>query len=191
MPGLDRSFLLQLKDDYTLYHTFIETGTYLAETIFALEPFFDKLYTCEIKPEFWQGAKSRYSGDKISFLLGDSTKTFESLLPNITDKSIFFLDGHWSAGNTGKGEKDCPLYEELDLINRLYVPEAIIIIDDCRLFGKGPTFKNEVVNWEEIEANKLLAVLKNRTSRYYYLDSNAAPNDRLIIHLNSLNKPSI
>ena len=45
MPSLNKEFLLQLKDKYLNYNTFIETGTLNGDTIFAMEPYFNKLYT--------------------------------------------------------------------------------------------------------------------------------------------------
>ncbi|MEX0597620.1 MAG: hypothetical protein WD512_14100 [Candidatus Paceibacterota bacterium] len=186
MPSLDKSFLLQLQDNYMNYKTFIETGTWTGNTTFAMEPLFDKIYTIEIKEEFHDAVKSRYNGNKIEFLLGDSSTVFEYLLPRINDKSIFFLDGHWSAGDTGKGKKDCPLFEEVTHINNLFKNEAIIIVDDYRLFGRGPNTNGEICNWEDISKDGLLNCIKNRISKVYHLDSVCAQKDRLIIHINAL-----
>lgn len=190
MPSLDNNFLLQLQDDYKNYKTFIETGTFKGSTTFAMEPLFDKIYTIEIKKEFFNAAKAKYKGCKIEFLLGDSSTILETLLSAATSKidnnAIFFLDGHWSAGNTGKGEKDCPLIEEVTHINNLFQHEAILIIDDYRLFGKGPNKKNEVCNWEDINKERLTNILKDRISKVYHLDSCSAKDDRLIIHIKAL-----
>lgn len=94
MPSLDNLFLNLLQDDYTKYNCFIETGTLNGETIFSVEPYFNKLYTIELSEKYYNNTKNKYSGSKINFILGDSSIMFESLLPNITDKCIFFLDGH-------------------------------------------------------------------------------------------------
>ena len=104
------------------------------DTIFSLEPYFNKLYTVEFSEKYYINAKTKYSGDKINFILGDSAVVFESLLYNITDKCIF-LDGHYSGGDTGQSNKDSPLNEEITHINNLFTNDAIIIIDDFKLFG--------------------------------------------------------
>ncbi len=90
MPSLCFDFLNLLHDDYKKYPCFIETGTYLGETIFALEPHFSNLYTIEISPYYHYGTKQSYSGNKINFILGDSSKVFQTLLETIPDKCIFF-----------------------------------------------------------------------------------------------------
>lgn len=186
MPSLDKTFLLSLQDDYTKYTNFIETGTYHGDTIFSMEPHFDKLYTIEYSEKYYNNTRQKYHGNKITFVLGDSGVMLERLLPNISTPSIFFLDGHWSSGDTGKSEKDCPLIEEITHINKLHKNEAIIIIDDCRLFGKSPKTGSCNEDWSEINEDVLLTILKSRIYKVYYLDSECAKNDRMIIHINQL-----
>lgn len=135
MPSINLPFLRELRDDYKTYPCFIETGTYNGETIFEIEPLFSNIYTVEYSETLHNRTKSKYTGDKIKFLLGDSSIVFETLLPTIEENCIFFLDGHWSHCDTGKSSKDCPLEEEITHINTLFKHEAIIIIDDYRLFG--------------------------------------------------------
>lgn len=115
--------------------------------------------------------------------MGASENVLIDILPNITGKSIFFLDGHWSADDTGKGKKDCPLYEELNSIMLYHKDNAIIIIDDVRMFGKGPTNSNNICNWEEINIEKIVEIVKIRLTKYYFLPSNLYEKDRLIIHI--------
>ncbi len=60
------------------------------------------------------------------------------IISTVKENVIFFLDGHWSSQETGRGDKDVPLLEELDSINVQSGGKALIIIDDYRLFGRHP-----------------------------------------------------
>ena len=184
MPSIDKDFLNKIQGDFKNYPCFIETGTSNGETTFALEPCFDKLYTIEFSEKYYNNTKNKYSGNKINFILGDSSIVFKSLLPTITDKCIFFLDGHYSSGDTGKSEKDCPLDEEITHINNLFQNDAIIIIDDFRLFGSDRS-SGGCEDWSKINKENLLNILKSRIDRVYHLDSKLCKNDRLIIHINA------
>jgi hypothetical protein len=186
MPSIDKDFLSLLQDDYKKYNSFVETGTFMGETTFAMEPLFEKIFTIEIKKEFYNAIRSKYHGNKIEFKLGDSSEVFSHILPTINTDCIFFLDGHYSSGNTGKGIKDCPLIEELLLINTLFIKNAIIIIDDCRLFGKGPSTGTLAEDWEHISESAVLNTLSSRITNKYYLDSRIAKNDRMILHIKGL-----
>jgi hypothetical protein len=191
MPALNISFFTQLQDDYTKYNTFIETGTNMGWTTFNMEPHFKKVYTIEISELYYNSTKSKYHGNKIEFLLGDSSDVFQSLLPTINDPTIFFLDGHWSNGNTGKGVKDIPLLEEIKHINTLFKHDAILIIDDFRLFGKGPQVDTNSEmwcgeDWSEINKKSLVDILSDRITNIYHLSSELTADDRLIIHIKGL-----
>lgn len=183
MPSINLDFLKKMQTNYKNYPNFIETGTFRGDTILYMEQYFLNLYTIEIKKEFYENVKNNYNGNKINFYLGDSGDVLTEILPNINDKSIIFLDGHWSSGNTGKGKKDCPLYEELNAIISNHKDEAIIIVDDVRLFGKGPNKGNETCNWEEINIDNILKIVNNRMTNYYFLPSYIYEEDRMVIHI--------
>ena len=183
MPCIDLEFLKDLQADFKNYPNFIETGTFMGSTILHMEQYFSNLYTIEIKKEFYENIKNQYRGNKINFYLGDSGDVLAEILPTIAGKSIIFLDGHWSAGNTGKGIKDCPLYEEMTSIITSHADEAIIIVDDVRLFGKGPNKGTEICNWEEINVENILQIVKDRMSNHYFLPSSLYKEDRLVIHI--------
>ena len=178
MPSLSRTFLSLLHEDYSSYKCFIETGTLNGETTFALEPHFDRLYTIEFSEKYYTRTKARYSGKKIQFIHGDSGIVFGSLLPTIHERCIFFLDGHWSSGDTGRSAKDCPLVEEITHIANLFAHEAILIVDDFRMFGT-----SLAEDWSEIHKDRLLAILGSRVKEVYHLDSESAKDDRLVIHI--------
>ncbi len=185
MPNINYCFLKELHDDYKNYECFIETGTLNGDTIFAVESYFNKLYTIEYSEKYYIATKNKYRGDKITFIHGDSSKIFEKLLPEIKSNSIFFLDGHWSSGDTGRSEKDCPLIEEITHINNLFINKGIIIIDDVRLFGLSPK-EGYNEDWSYISKDKIINILSKRIGKIYYLDSSYAKNDRMIIHINQL-----
>ena len=66
MPSITKSFLKTLQDDYTKYFCFIETGTYQGHTSFALEPYFNKIYTIEFSEKYYNNTKNNYHGNKIN-----------------------------------------------------------------------------------------------------------------------------
>lgn len=171
-----------------LYPIFVETGTYKGETILKMEKKFRELYIIEIKKQYFNNVKNKYNGNKINFYNGDSSILLSNIVDKLTDNTIFFLDGHWSAGNTGKGTKHVPLYEEINDIVSKFKYNGIIIIDDFRLFGTGPNTTNRktLCNWEDISKEKILNIVRNRLEMEYHLPSSLHNKDRFIIHLGKL-----
>jgi hypothetical protein len=181
MPSLDLSFLHKLREDFNTYSIFIETGTYHGETINNMEPYFDILYTIELSEYFYNLTKVKYNGNKITFLQGNSSIVLSELLVTINKPCMFFLDGHYSSHGTAKGNKDVPIYDELIAIKQQCTYNALIIIDDCRLFGTcGPE------DWSDINTDNILSILSDRIIEYYYIDSELSTNDRLIISIKPL-----
>jgi hypothetical protein len=185
MPSLDLAFLYSLHDDYTRYPLFIETGTLHGITIFTMEPYFKRLYTIELSEKYYNLTRSRYIGSKIQFIHGDSSIVFGSMLQHMTEKCIFFLDGHYSSGDTGRSAKDCPLDEEVTHIHDLFPHEAIIVIDDFRLFGLDSSSGKLAEDWSKISKDNLLRILESRVTKVYHRDSDCGKDDRLIIHIDS------
>ena len=95
--------------------------------------------------------------------------------------AIIFLDGgHYNGGNTGMGELEVPLYQELDQIINNFKDAAIIIIDDFRLFG----YNKE--GWDIINLKTIIEICESRLIKKYNLESSMDPEDRLILHIKSL-----
>ena len=184
MPSIDIEYVKSLVEDLSFYKNFVETGTYLGDTIFAMEKHFDRLYTIEVKPEIYESTRNKYRGDKIIFLLGDSITMLKVAIEKLEGPTIFFLDGHFSSGFTGKGQKDCPLLEELKDIFEGFGEEALIIIDDYRLFGKGPNVGGCTEDWEDVTLEAVKQIVDSRVARLFTTPSSIAEEDRLIIHLN-------
>ena len=68
MPSINKSFLELLRDSYKNYPVFIETGTLVGGTTFAMEPLFEKVYTVEVSEKYHNLTKNKYSGNKIDFI---------------------------------------------------------------------------------------------------------------------------
>jgi hypothetical protein len=184
MPSLTFDFLNELQENFRDFPIFIETGTYIGETIFSMESLFNKLYTIEINEELYTNTKSRYRGNKIHFIFGDSSDEIKNVLEECDNKVLFFLDGHYSGGNTGNFKITTlytPLEKELENINKYCKHESLIIIDDCRDLGT----KNNS-SWEYITEPVIRYILKDRLVNLYYRDCENHKNDRMIIHIKGL-----
>ena len=185
MPSITIELLDKLQDDYKKFPLFIETGTLNGDTIFAVEPYFNKLYTIEFSQQYYNNTKNKYNGDKINFMLGDGYKVISELVKKIKDPIIFFLDGHHSGGDTGLGEKECPLYEEIEVINNLFEGEGIIIIDDYRLFQDSGSSVPGEAGAMAVDKTTVLSLIQSRITEVYHLPSYLSIDDRLVIHISA------
>ena len=119
----------------------VETGTYYGDMVEAMKDVFNQLYSIELSAELYKKAKKRFKGEKhIELICGDSGLELMNLMSKIDQPTLFWLDGHYSAGVTAKGEKDTPIYEELNHILNSTDKGHVLIIDDARCFGADPNY---------------------------------------------------
>jgi hypothetical protein len=71
---------------------------------------------------------------------GDSGRELGRMMAKIDQPALFWLDGHYSASVTARGEKDTPIFEELEHILRAPDLGHVIVIDDARHFGSDPAY---------------------------------------------------
>ena len=118
----------------------VETGTYRGDTLQALRQEFDRLYSIELSPALFAEAQNRFrSARNIELIQGDSGSRLAQLVPRIEQPALFWLDGHYSAGITARGDKVTPVFDELEAI--LAAPlRHVVVIDDARLFGMDPGY---------------------------------------------------
>ncbi|MCW3073842.1 MAG: hypothetical protein JWP69_911 [Flaviaesturariibacter sp.] len=139
---LKQKKLLRIAKQYHL-SVLVETGTFLGDMVFAMEPHFKTIYSIELSKEFHAQAQKRFRNSaKVRLVFGDSAKKLKEVVAELNEPALFWLDGHYSGGTTAKGDKECPVYEELESIFSSSL-HHVIIIDDARLFiGKNdyPTF---------------------------------------------------
>lgn len=79
-------------------------------------------------------------------LKGDTREHLKSILEQ-NDNLLFWLDAHWSGGDTYGEEDECPLIEELEIIFDYPDKNHVILIDDARLFLAPPPYPHEIKNW--------------------------------------------
>lgn len=171
------SILKKIDDNLESYPNFVETGTYMGETILRFVNEFNRLFTIELSETLYNNFNLiDYDRTKLKSILGDSSIVLNKVIKEIEGKTIFFLDGHYSSGNTAKGLKDVPLNEEIKHINDLFIYDGLIIIDDLRLFG---TSLSE--DWSQVNRETLLLILGERVETYL------EENDRFIIKIKKIN----
>ena len=121
----------------------VETGTFLGDMIEAMRDNFDKIYSIELSEEYYAKAKVRFQDcPHVELIRGDSGRELGKLLTRFDQSALFCLDGHYSAGDTARGEKDNPVFEEFEHIIRSAVSTAghVVLIDDARCFGTDPGY---------------------------------------------------
>ncbi len=123
----------------------VETGTYYGDMVESQRKKFKQIFSIELSDNLWVNAAERFKKYKhIIILQGDSGKVLNQITPLLKEPAIFWLDGHYSDGITAKGDKDCPIIEELDAIFQHTNLNHIILIDDARCFngnGDYPTIE--------------------------------------------------
>jgi hypothetical protein len=115
---------------------FIETGTHVGDTLAYIAD--EKNIACtsiELSDYFFQLNKKRFLSYKnVNLIKGDSGVIINELIPTINNPTLFWLDGHYSGGITGKGALETPISLELESILNSDVEGHIILIDDARCF---------------------------------------------------------
>jgi hypothetical protein len=136
LPDLmKRSILSKIAKDHAA-EVFVETGTFRGDTPWCFRNDFRKIFSIEVQPQLAELAAKRFEGySHVEIVEGDSAKKLEEIIPRIDGPVLFWLDGHYSAGITGRGEKDCPIWGELAAINHKLDHPFVIVIDDARAFG--------------------------------------------------------
>lgn len=151
--------------------TFIETGTYLGVTTNYVQKFFSKVYTIELSKLLADEAAEYFISKKhVRVLQGDSGLMLEDVVTKNTEKKLFWLDAHYSAGITASSAKfgDTPISKEIEVILDHWTKESVILVDDASLFvGKD--------NYPTIEEVQLFVASKNLSLKVFV--------DKGIIHI--------
>jgi hypothetical protein len=161
--GPPKELIYSLRKAYNI-ENFIETGTYYGNTAYWASQIFEHVVTIEYSESIYKEVTEKYRHvENIEFLYGDTRHRLEELLPRLKTPSIFWLDAHWSGGSTYGETDQCPIIEEIEIINRLE-HDNFILIDDARLFMSPPPAPNSIEQWPDII--KVLSMLHSKGDRY-------------------------
>jgi hypothetical protein len=188
-----RALFKQLQERFGIA-TFVETGTYLGDTAVWASDVFHSVITIERSPTLFEHAKRRYADrTNMTFLCGDAREQFARVVPQLTSPALFWLDAHWSGGETAGAEDECPLVAELEAINASGLSH-FIFIDDAKLFLAPPPPPHQVEQWPSID--EVASLLQTPQQRRYVAVSDdiimAVPEEAkalLVEYLRSYRKP--
>lgn len=126
--------------------TLVETGTFEGRMVEAVARDFSRIFTIELDPRLSAAAAERFRDrPHITVLEGDSGQLLPLVLTRLEEPAVFWLDAHYSGGQTARGDSDTPIMHELAAIagHRLY-REHILLLDDAREFSGGhyPTLES-------------------------------------------------
>lgn len=144
--------------------TFVETGTYEGETAHWASQYFKNVYTIEKSISLRENAKNRFKNvNNIDFLCGDSRDVLVEISPKLTSPTLFWLDAHWSLGETYGEDDECALLGELDVILTMN-QDHFVLVDDARLFFSPPPHPLSPNYWPHI--TQILNLIE-QAGRYY------------------------
>ncbi len=115
---------------------FVETGTHLGDTLaYIAQEKSVHVTSIELDEAYYRAAKQRFARyPNVTLLQGDSGKLLPELVRHGKTPALFWLDGHYSGGDTAKGELDTPVIAELQAILDSPLKGHVILIDDARCF---------------------------------------------------------
>ena len=140
-----------LRNAYALSE-FIETGTYHGATSAWAADLFERVVSIELAPALHQGASMRLAHKtNIDFRLGDTETVLAEIVPGLAKPALFWLNAHWSGGETAGETHECPLLGEIAAIERSPI-EHFLLIDDARFFMSPPPPPHRAEEWPDLAA---------------------------------------
>ena len=126
--------------------TLVESGTYLGHMLFAMRKDFERIISVELDDALYRHAVKLFAGEKnISLFHGDSGTLMPSIVGELTEPALFWLDGHYAGAGTALAGEETPILKELEAITSSPL-DHVIFIDDARLFlmehANYPNLKN-------------------------------------------------
>ncbi len=168
-PHIVKQMVIREYQERSGYSLLVETGTHLGNMVEAQKSIFKQIISIELDLDFFEKAKERFKKDKhIRIVQGDSGKVLPSIMEQIDEPAIFWLDGHYSGGVTALDDKKCPIFDEMDAVFDGKKLNHILLIDDARDFtGKKdyPTI-DELTNYITNKDDRYQVAVEHDIIRY-------------------------
>ena len=167
---LERAFLSQLASMFGL-RAFVETGTYLGDTSAIASGIFAEVHTIELSAQLATQARARFAAEpRVHVHQGDSAELLPRILSQLSVPALFWLDGHYSEGVTAQGrDGNTPILAEIAAIARSGRKDAVLLIDDLRLFERHARRADEPVSLQGYPTvNELCAAVQAINSDYQF-----------------------
>jgi len=131
----------------------IEAGTYLGNTAMRCSGFFERVVTIELDDELHRRARRYLAGRRnVQCLHGDALRLLPSILESAdVQAALIFLDGHYSGGDTARGDFTEPACEEIAMLAGHRHKISGLVIDDFRCFGRDPGWPRRSVLLKAVE----------------------------------------
>ncbi|CAB4222287.1 hypothetical protein UFOVP1655_73 [uncultured Caudovirales phage] len=145
MTWLTHIDIKKYREKYNLVD-FIETGCWQGAGIgHAFDSGYDEVYSCDIGLEYVTMSQQKFPYANIEH--SESLSYLTNLLPNQTNKTLFWLDAHFPdiyGEDEFAEEFRIPLIPEIELIKKLKpdYSKDVVVCDDMRTFRspKNPTY---------------------------------------------------
>ncbi len=154
---------------------FIETGSFFGEGIQnALDAGFNQIHSIELAPYYYQLCCERFKDvPEVHLWLGDSSEVLQNILDNLDEPATFWLDAHYSAGNTAIGKTHSPILKELAIIAKHPIKNHTILIDDVRQFGE--------IQFDYTDIDEIISFLRQINPNYvFHYEDGYIANDVLV-----------
>lgn len=164
------------EDALIMNDIFIETGSYTGDGIqAALNLGFKEIHSIELSEKYYELCKEKFKTyPQVTIHKGDSGVLLETLIKDKDEGITFWLDGHYSSGDTACAEKYCsPIQQELESIRKFSHPNHVILIDDMKDFTKESILFNYQQNGkcgyvEKFQLEQLLYAIFPTPKLYYF-----------------------
>lgn len=155
-----------------LFHpdTFIETGTYRGYTTEVAAKLFKEVKTIELCRPIYEETKQRLEKNysNIEFFLGNSAFVLPDISKKLQKRGLFYLDAHFCFDGTAKDFNDPPVLGELEGVLKHAPKDAVIIIDDLRVFANNQRTAFDAYNYYPsiVEIAKFVKRISPESSLY-------------------------